>query len=189
MKNDKYYKDVFDEIHVPEAVLGKVRDMKMEKKEIRCKSKLRYAVSIAAAFVLCMVVSNGIAYAATGSTWISKATWYINGEKTEKDVVWHQDGDNFYGEISVENDDEVKVEHISGTSPDSTIDTGNDSVVELILETDSDKVFLNVGNGLKRIDITDDFADGECKGTVELDGASYNYEITGTVDEYSIILN
>ena len=51
MKNKEYYQGTFDEVHVPEAVLGKVKGMKMEEKKIQKKSKLRYAAAIAAAYL------------------------------------------------------------------------------------------------------------------------------------------
>lgn len=81
MNNKEFYTDTFNEVHVPAAVLGKVRDMKMEKTTIKRQNKLRYAVSAVAVLAVCLIASNGICYAATGDTWIQKVTFYVNGEK------------------------------------------------------------------------------------------------------------
>lgn len=197
MKSEKYYKETFDEVHVPLALLGKVRDMKMEKKEIEKKSKLRYALSAVAAFVFCMVVSNGICYAATGETWISKAIVYINGEPVEKDITWHMEGDTVVGEMEVDvsEDGTARVDYFEVRDDDiSGIDDVQDMQIELTdnesalmnaeVISEGDRVFLCVND--EKIDITEDFADGSCTGTFEMDGKTLNYEVTGTIEEYSI---
>lgn len=42
---------------------------------------------------LCLVASNGICYAATGHSWVTKAIVYINGEASEQDIVMEKQED------------------------------------------------------------------------------------------------
>lgn len=109
MKNHEYYKETFDEVQLSEAMLGKVKGFKMEEKNLRKKSKMRYAIAAAAAFVLCFVVSNGIVYAATGDSWVTKVSLYINGVLTEREIIWEQTEDGNVGYFEIDQDD-VKVE-------------------------------------------------------------------------------
>ena len=189
MKNKEYYQGTFDEVHVPKAVLGKVKGMKMEEKKIQKKSKLRYAAAIAAAFGLCIVASNGICYAATGNTWVEKVILHINGEAVEQDITWHQDGDLVYGEFEYETDGEepAVVEFYNGEDTQMEIKDGAeyeecDLTSEILKE--NDRLYLSIGNS--KIDITEDFADGECSGTFEFKGVTFEYELSGTVDDYTV---
>ena len=91
MKNRESVKRLYDEIHAPDALFGKV--MEMDKKQSKVRNIVKYAMGTAAALALAFVTSNGICYAATGQTWVSKAIVYINGEATEQELEWHQEGD------------------------------------------------------------------------------------------------
>lgn len=189
MKNKEYYQGTFDEVHVPEAVLGKVKGMKMEEKKIQKKSKLRYAAAIAAAFGLCIVASNGICYAATGNTWVEKVILYINGEAVEQDITWHQDGDLVYGEFEyqVDGEEPAVVEFYNGEDTQMEIKDGAEyeecNLTSEILQ-ENERIYLVIGDS--KIDITEDFADGECSGTFEFKGDTYKYELSGTVDDYTV---
>ncbi len=200
MKNKEYYQETFDEVHVSEALLGKVKGMKMEEKKIQRKSKLRYAAAIAAAFGICIAASNGICYAATGNTWVEKVILYINGEPVEQDITWHEEGDTVYGEFEYETDGEKPAKVVFYGADGSRLETegtGNgficgkagegeqpesDFSAELLRE--DDRIYLAIGDS--RIDITEDFADGSCSGSFEYEGTIYEYEVTGTVDEYTV---
>lgn len=207
MKNKEYYQDTFDEVHVPEAVLRKVKGMKMEEKKIQKKSKLRYAAAIAAAFGICIVASNGICYAATGNTWVEKVILHINGEAVEQDITWHQDGDLVYGEFEYETDGEEPAviefydaeksdlnipdgtghgficgKEAEGADDETAGQSGSDFNTEIIQENEC--IYLMIGDS--KIDITEDFADGKCSGSFEFQGVTLEYEVTGTVDEYTV---
>ncbi len=72
-RNREYYQATFHEVHAPEALAGKVMNMadinvKENKKSMNGFTK-RLAVA-AAALALVLVSSNGLVYAATGSTWV-----------------------------------------------------------------------------------------------------------------------
>lgn len=207
MKNKEYYQSTFDEVHVPEALLGKVKGMKMEEKKIQNKSKLKYAAAIAAALGLCVVASNGICYAATGNTWVEKVILHINGEAVEQDITWHQDGDFIYGEFEYEMDGEepAVVEFYDGEDSESLAVEGtgfgficgkdtegtedgniehseNDFTSEILQE--NNRLYLSIGDS--KIDITEDFVDGTCSGTFEFQGVTFEYEVTGTVEHYTV---
>lgn len=64
--NKKLYKDTFDSLQMSDESLRKVRNMSKNDKRKRI-FKVRYA-TVMAAIVALFVVSNGVVYAATGST-------------------------------------------------------------------------------------------------------------------------
>ena len=103
-------RQVYDEIHAPEALLGKV--MEMKKDEFKGRTAVKYIAAAILALVITVVASNGICYAATGETWIGKMKVWINGVETEQDVTWQQDGDRLVGimEMEVEEGEPLSLE-------------------------------------------------------------------------------
>lgn len=187
MKNKEYYQSVFDEVHVPQEVLGKVMDMGMEEKKLRKKKVWKNAMTTVAALAICFVASNGICYAATGSTWTEKVLLYINGEPTQQEITWQQDGDVTYAEMEVEVDEagEVVVYHEETVPGDEETSYEYMTLVTEVVEEDG-KIYLVI-NG-EKTDITEDFADGSCSGTVEMDGVVITYQVDGNANEYSIVI-
>lgn len=104
---------VYDEIHAPEALLGKV--MEMKKDEFKGRTAVKYIAAAVLALVITVVASNGICYAATGETWIGKMKVWINGVETEQDVTWQQDGDTLVGimEMEVEEGEPFEMEIVT----------------------------------------------------------------------------
>ena len=91
LKND--YKETFTDIHAPEALSRKVMNMsRTENKKIGLSMMKKVAVVAAVAGAL-FVGSNGVAYAATGSTWVEEvmvlfdgSSWTVemdDGERTD----------------------------------------------------------------------------------------------------------
>lgn len=78
MKLKKDYKETFTGIHAPEALSRKVRNMSRENKKVGLPMMKKVAVAAALAGVL-FVGSNGVAYAATGSTWVETVIVHFNG--------------------------------------------------------------------------------------------------------------
>lgn len=187
MKNREYYQSVFDEVHVPQDVLGKVMDMGMEEKKLRKKKVWKNAMTTVAALAVCFVASNGICYAATGSTWTEKVLLYINGEPMEQEVTWQEDGDRIYAEVEVEVDEGGDVvAYFEETVPgDEEAYYDYMTLVTEIVEEDG-KIYLVI-NG-EKIDITEDIADGSCSGTVEIGGVVTAYQVEGNANEYSIVI-
>ena len=110
MKEQEKYKQMMNEIHVSETTLRKVMEMDMNKKMLNKKKMMKKIGTIAAALTVCLVASNGICYAATGQSWVSKAVIYINGEKVEQDVVLEDRGDGTVGfEVEAPTDGESSV--------------------------------------------------------------------------------
>ena len=93
-------RQVYDEIHAPEVLLGKV--MEMKKDEFKGRRMVKYIAAAVLALAITVVASNGICYAATGETWIGKMKVWINGVETEQDVTWQQDGDTLIGTLEME---------------------------------------------------------------------------------------
>ena len=196
MNNREFYKETMDEVHIPEAVLGKVRNMKTEQSRIKKRETLRYAVSVLAVLMICFAASNGICYAATGNTWVGKLTMYVNGEKVEQDITLYkdEDGDVIHGKIEAEEGaDSLEIILPEGASEaaydeaDNTISFGSGNTgKEYRLTSEEGKNYLVIGDNFLKIDITEDFADGKCSGSFEWEGVTYQYEITGDMEEYDI---
>ena len=95
-------KKVYDQIHAPEALLGKV--MEMKKDTFKFRNCMKFAVAALAALVLTFVASNGICYAATGETLFSKIKVSINGKEVTPEVKWEERDGNMVGSFEMELD-------------------------------------------------------------------------------------
>ena len=121
---------------------------------------------------------------------------YVNGEKVEKDITLYKDenGNVIHGEIEAEEGtDSLEVILPEGASEaaydeaDNSISFGSSNTgKEYRLISEEDKNYLVIGDNLLKIDITEDFADGKCSGSFEWEGVTYQYEITGDMEEYDI---
>ena len=80
------YKETFTGIHAPEALDRKVRNMsRLETKKVGLPMIKKVAVAAALAGVL-FVGSNGVAYAATGSTWVENVIVHFNGSGYDAEI-------------------------------------------------------------------------------------------------------
>ena len=95
-------KKVYDQIHAPEALLGKV--MEMKKDTFKFRNCMKFAVAALAALVLTFVAGNGICYAATGETLFSKIKVSINGKEVTPEVKWEERDGNMVGSFEMELD-------------------------------------------------------------------------------------
>ena len=196
MSNQSQYKAMMGEVHASADLIGKVKGIPMEKTKKRTTA-LKFATATCAALLGVFVVTNGVCYAATGETWVEKATVYINGEPVEMDVQMSQNGDTTVGEINytVEDADgeggEVQMAMISeggdfdGTTyeiHDYTVEgaeDGSPNADDMVLESSDGHVVL-APEGVEPIDLTDELAaNGAATGTYEKDGATYGYQVSG----------
>ena len=102
MNENKNIKDVYDQIHAPEALLGKV--MEMKKDTFKFRNCVKYAVAAVAALALTFVASNGICYAATGETLFSKIKVCLNGKEVTPDITWQEEDGRMVGSFEMELD-------------------------------------------------------------------------------------
>ena len=185
-QNRQLYQSTFQKIHAPKDLLRKVKSMD---KQTKIKTfTLRKIGVVAAAFVLVLVSSNVITYAASGSTWIGKAMLTMNGQQQEVDVTIQksQEGDQEegsvvnisigYNAIKGELSDENDIGENKKEMPDFTTS----------VEKEGDQVFLIV-NG-KKINITEDLTDEKCEGTFEWEEETYRYIVMGTLEENTIAI-
>ena len=180
MKNREYVRGAYDEIHAPDALFGKV--MNMKKKDNNMRNVLKYAAAAFGVFALTFAGTNGICYAATGETWVEKAYVYINGEKQEADITYTQQGDTVVGEMQLEvdeNDDVVvSVVDEAHQTADVTVNgqkqeqeitytqEGDTEVGELQLEVDEeDDVEVSL---VEEVVLTEDNTDSSMENTAEL---------------------
>ena len=196
MSNQSQYKAMMGEVHASADLIGKVKGIPMEKTKKRTTA-LKFATATCAALLGVFVVTNGVCYAATGETWVEKATVYINGEPVEMDVQMSQNGDTTVGEINytVEDADgeggEVQMTMISEGGdfddttyeiPDYTVEGAEDGAPnadDMVLESTDGHVVL-APEGVEPIDLTDQLAtNGAAMGTYDKDGATYVYQVSG----------
>ncbi|MBO5450412.1 MAG: hypothetical protein J6L77_04850 [Coprococcus sp.] len=184
--NKEIYKNAFDEVHAPAELFGKVEVSQMEHVKRRSFKGLRIAVSAFAALLFLVVVSNGICYAATGDTWITKVKVIIDGKETEADMTWHQEGDYMVGTIEYEVPEgrEIFVCDEEDVDGNSEIEYNTPGLTEGRLEVENDRIYLVVEDS--KVDITEDFTDGEATGSIELAGVQYVYTVTGTAEDYDV---
>lgn len=194
MSNKEWYKESFDQVHIPEAVLGKVRNMEKKQKTIKLRSKLRYAVTVIAVLVLCFAVSNGITYAATGesvATWIEKG-WSVCDNEA---VDIYKIGDEYFAvSEGVDPKDlmvNLKMDKFMSAGHDDFViifSKDDDNMGRLVRDNKSARFYLFYGDF--NLDITDDLSDGESSGTFELNGKQYEYVVTGNwTDNWESVVN
>lgn len=94
MTNKDRVTESYNEIHAPDALRRKVMNMNKEKKnKVSAAAKAaKLAVGAAAAIAITVVASNGICYAATGESLLSRIKILMNGETVEQDVNIYADG-------------------------------------------------------------------------------------------------
>lgn len=199
MSNASQYKAMMGEVHASADLIGKVKGIPMEKTKKRGVA-LRLATATCAGLLGVFVVTNGVCYAATGETWVEKATVWVNGEPMEMDVQMSQDGDVTVGtiEYTVEDADgeggdiAMTMRAEDGDFSDTTYEIKDYTVGDasdadgaaagMVLESDDGHVLLVPGDGSQTepIDITDQInAQGGATGTFEMDGVAYVYQVSG----------
>lgn len=199
MSNASQYKAMMGEVHASADLIGKVKGIPMEKTKKRGVA-LRLATATCAGLLGVFVVTNGVCYAATGETWMEKATVWVNGEPMEMDVQMSQQGDVTVGTIEYTMEDAVgeggdiamtmsaedgDFSNMAYEIKDYTAggaDAADGATGGMVLESDDGHVLLVPGDGsqVEPIDITDQIkAQGSATGTFEMDGATYVYQVSG----------
>ncbi|MBQ7943018.1 MAG: hypothetical protein IJ326_03030 [Lachnospiraceae bacterium] len=187
MENKKYYQEAFHEVHAPKALTGKVMDMTRREKTGYTFVK-KFAMT-AAALATLFVGSNGVAYAATGSTWVNDIIVYLNGTECDVDVERTVDEDgNINYSITTEVQDGAAV-YVTATSTEE--DAPGEIYID-VMDADTAPEVIEVNGvtyftyGDLAIDITEDLKDGEASGTFEKDGVTQQYIVTGSAGEWSV---
>lgn len=199
-QNRNQYQAMMNDVHAPAELLGKVRSIPMEKAKKR-NYVLKCATAACAALLGVFVVTNGVCYAATGETWVEKATIWVNGEPQEVDVQMSQNGEVTTGTV------EYTVEDADGEGGDITLSMSieggdvNDGTFEIIdytkegapavetlpcqvLESKDGGVIVSV-EGVEPIDVTSQLKEhGAAVGTFDKDGKTYVYKVSGTSGNY-----
>lgn len=199
MSNASQYKAMMGEVHASADLIGKVKGIPMEKTKKRGVA-LRLATATCAGLLGVFVVTNGVCYAATGETWVEKATVWVNGEPMEMDVQMSQQGDVTVGTVeytmedaageggdiamtmSAENGDFSNMAYTIKDYTAEGADAAGGATGGMVLESDDGRVLLVPGDGSQAepIDITDQIkAQGSATGTFEMDGATYVYQVSG----------
>lgn len=193
------YKETFDEISVPEALAGKVKNM-LKLKESRELADKKYAregkntvlkklaVAAAAAFVVLFVGSNGIVYATTGSTWVKTVMVSLNGTEYSMNLKGEVGDDNLvtYSGYIGEEDNPTAVMIVNELEAGGAEEAVNTYIIMSspeIVEKDG-KIYLK--DNQVEIDITEDAKDGIASGTYQVDNITYQYQVEYEGEAWSI---
>lgn len=178
-QNKTYYKETFREVHAPQALAERVKNMS----ELKCKNKTgvvakRLAVAAVAAVVL-FAGTNVVAYATTGSTWIETLVDTIKLYGVEYDVAFEErqktNGEIWYeGSFEAENGDVATV----------TYERIGDNGYVISVSTDfSHRLLVKDGRAYvtdidTKIDVTDEVLEnGQATGTYEVNGYTKEYRV------------
>lgn len=201
-RNREQYQAMMSDVHAPAELLANMKGIPMEKatKKKLGGFALKYATAACAALLGVFVVTNGVCYAATGETWVEKATVWINGEPVEMDVQMSQNGDTTVGtiEYTVEDADgqggdvALTMEAEGGDFSDATFEIHDYTVEDApesalpcqVLEADDGSVIVAV-EGVEPIDITSQLKEaGGAIDEFEKDGKTYIYKVAGEPGNY-----
>ncbi len=178
--NQTWYQHTFDEVHASEDLLRKVNAMKNENGRNKAKKTLSKG-AVAAAAVALLMLSNVISYAASGRAWILTIT-LPDGETRQIEMEpGLEDGQYFVYEDTA---DSAVSESMVSTETDVTLEISEEDSAHQLEEADG-RIWL-ILDEQNRVDITDDFQDGICRGTLETDDMTWYYEVTGTPEDYDI---
>ncbi len=178
--NQTWYQHTFDEVHASEDLLRKVNAMKNENGRNKTKKTLSKG-AVAAAAVALLMLSNVISYAASGRAWILTIT-LPDGETRQIEMEpGLEDGQYFVYEDTA---DSAVSESMVSTETDVTLEISEEDSARRLEEADG-RIWL-ILDEQNRVDITDDFQDGVCRGTLETDDMTWYYEVTGTPEDYDI---
>lgn len=197
-KNKAYFQETFEEVHAPEGLCRKVKNMtKTEGKKIRMSVAKKLAVAAAIAAAL-FAGSNGVAYATTGSTWLETVVAKLNVNGVMQDIELEgevlEDGTVQYStSVNVEDGDTVEISLISdaedadsikidgngaeSSAPEYYIIMDTTTTVDDITEVMQENGKVYFVDGDVKIDITEDMTDGNASGSYEKNGVIYQYEI------------
>lgn len=130
MKNREKVERVYKEIHAPEALVWKVMDMSktMETKKFNKRNVVKYAVCTLAIMAMTFMASNGICYAATGESLVTKIKVTINGVEKQQDMNWTKDGDTYQGSVTIPGEDGSETTVIIDAESTEAFDT--DIIIE-----------------------------------------------------------
>ena len=188
-KNKAYFQETFQEVHAPEGLGRKVKNMtktEAKKKGMAAVKKLAVAAAIAAVL---FAGSNGVAYAMTGSTWLETvmAKLYVNGVAYDMEMTGEEleDGtvqysgtvevpDGSSGSVVILTDEDFVTQEYY-VAMDTTTEPERTEVVE-----ENGRTYLVAGE--LKLDITEDVADGHAAGSYEKEGVLYRYEVKEDIE-------
>lgn len=189
MTNKEKYQQAF-------SVLKSSRKIEMEDLKVNKNMVMKRVVAAAAVVALCFGASNGICYAATGATWVEKMVVIFNGQEVERPVQVTSLGngdfsytmpvsdENGYTQMTIVTDEE-------GLNATPVIESSDEGMVvpedtPMISVEDAGKIYILYGEA--KVDITEDFADGEASGTLKYNDLEYEFVVEGDVEINSITL-
>lgn len=203
MSNKQLYKETFDRMVMSEETIRKVKDAMERKENKRNRAAFRAAMTMAALAEV-FILGNIVSYAATGNSLVQAGLESVhlfvdNKEVDVKNMETYKDKDgNTCYKIELDGDKNSKAEFSAEwiaedgvyADVDADADAGKAELkINLIggkIKKKGDKIYFVYGDKKEKIDITEDFADGEAKGKFRLGGETYHYVVTGTVEKHNI---
>lgn len=200
MKLREKYKETFAEIHASEDLAIKLQTktktkdvLQVQEKSVILTQKFigwRRIATLATIFVLLIAFSNGIAYAATGNTWV-------------KSIVVSLNGTNYSVDMNVEEGDGYILSQgwVMGDNGPVAVTIVNDKddreavqdVIMHIYMSDTEiieqegKIFFKDGD--VKIDITEDATDGNASGVYQIDNIMKQYKAEYTEEGWNVSIS
>ena len=181
----KAYRDTFSEIHAPEALAGKVRNMSNMKKDNKGVIFMRKWVAVAALALVLLVGGNGVVYAATGNTLLQAVVIRFNGTSVEAEMAGDVEGDVSYTVSATVEEGSGAVDITERTE----IEILPYSVTPVTPEVVEENGIILLKDGDVEIDITKDLQDGTATGSYEKDGLETYYEVTGKDSDWEVTIS
>lgn len=181
----KVYRDTFSEIHAPEALAGKVRNMSDKKKDNKGVIFMRKWAAVAVLALVLFVGGNGVVYAATGNTLLQAVVIRINGTSVEAEMAGDVEGDVSYAVSAAVEKGTGEVDITEGTE----IEILPYSVTPVMPEVVEKNGIILLKDRDVEIDITKDLQDGTASGSYEKDGLETYYEVTGKDGDWEVTVS
>lgn len=175
-QNQTYYQETFREVHAPQELAERLRNMEEGKNKKKAGSVAKWIAVAAVAAVILFAGSNGVAYAMTGSTWLETMVYKLTLRNEEYDVdlkAWEQgNGEVHYNGMFQENNGDESLMWLNKDGKAVVI-----SDIKTSFRRSEDKVYL-VDEGYLEIDITEDLQkNGVAVGSYEKNGSTKEYKI------------
>lgn len=177
MNNHDYFKNTFDEVHLPKEAFDRVRVMNeqtsaheyaqsLKKKK---RKTIKYVSCLAAVIMICLIAVNFVKYV-SGSRMINDMSYGSEDVQDDgmvtKSVILTEDEDLFRDFLSDESD-------------------SDDELTGRVVSEDESLYFV-IDDCDVRIDITEDMSEGYCRGEFHLGNILYAYEVVDIDGDYDV---
>ena len=205
MSNHEFFKETFEQLEISSSAINEIKNMEASGAK---RNVIKYAMAIAATFVVVILSGNVISYAMTGNNFIEEVvSRYKKLTKEEvrvnNDKLSNQVGDTYMGEDGLYHYEFTdgssagihidEPEHTSVFSLKQQIEDGSSYMIVAFVGELTEREGRIILDVVEPIDITEDFVDGVATGTFiykwNSNGSNYEetfaYRVEGTLENYT----